>query len=211
MILLPSLFVAAQTKNLKEEARIYRDKGYAAQGIGDLDTAMTYYQKAIELDPRYAVAYNDLGVIYDIKGFQDRAEASYIKCLKIDPYYQNAYFNLANLYEEKGDLRKAATYWKKRIQIGDPNDPWTQKAKQRLRNIGMLVEDIGRQLKRQEAVDSGGTAQRLFINAKSNYLKGEYAAALKDAVTAQYLDPSNRDIEKFIEKIREKILSGYSR
>lgn len=228
-ILMPSLSVIAQDDDLKEHAKIYRDKGYEAQRMGDLDSAMSYYQKAIELDPVYVAAYNDLGVIYESKGFTDRAEESYLKCLKIDPYYRGAYFNLASLYEDKGELRKAAYYWKKRIQIGDPNDPWTKKAKEHLQNIGMLIEDIGKQLKQQETVDlikslspekdslemktpeviatqQGKKARLLLNNAEKSYDKGDYAAALKDAVTAEYLDPSNsEEIEKFIEKIREKL------
>lgn len=233
MLLFP-FFATAQDTTLKEQAKIYREKGYAAQTNGDLDRAMSYYQKAIELDPVCAAAYNDLGVIYDVKGFKDRAEDSYLKCIKIDSNYQSAYFNLANLYEEKGELRKATGYWKKRIAIGDPNDPWTKKAKERLQNIGILVEDIGYELRQQEMADliknvsrekeylesktlagiaeqkeKKEKAKRLFINARTNYSKGNYAAALKDAALAQSLDPSNDDINKFVDKIREKILGAY--
>jgi len=234
-MLLPHLSFAAVRDNiLKEEARFYRGKGYEAQRGGDLDTAMVYYQKAVELDPFYAAAYNDLGVIYDIRGFKDRAEERYLKSINIDPNYQSAYFNLANLYEEKGDFRKAADYWKKRIKIGDPNDPWTQKAKQRLENIGILWPDIAGQLKYEETVDLRKSvsqkkdylasttpeviaeekekkkkAKRLFLSAQANYSKGNFAAALKYAATAQCFDPSNSEIEKFVDKVRGKI-SAYS-
>ena len=50
---------------LQREARDYRQEGVEYQRIDDLDTAMAYYQKAIELDPSYTVAYNDLGIIYE--------------------------------------------------------------------------------------------------------------------------------------------------
>ena len=229
LTLVPSLVVRAHMDSLKEEARSYRDKGYQAQSSGDLDTAMSYYQKAIELNPLCAAAHNDLGVIYEIKGLKDRAQDSYMKSIQADHNYSSAYFNLANLYEEQGNFRKAADFWKKRIRMGDPNDPWTQKARSRLENIGMLVEDIGRQLKQEETADliksvsqdkdyleskasnviskKKEKARTFFSIAKEHYARGNYAAALKDASTAQFLDPSNTEIEEFADKIRGKINS----
>jgi len=226
-----SSFATAQPADFKAAAKHYREKGYTAQANGDVDTAMSYYQKAIELDPTYAVAYNDLGVLYELKGFQDRAEESYLKCLKINPKYQSAYFNLANLYEEKGDLNKAAGYWKKRIEIGDPNEPWTRKAKERLQNIGLVSEEIRNELKEQEKkeliksisrqkdmedkdlleADSQKTrARKLFKSATANYSQGNYAASLKESALANALDPANSDIEKLMNKAQEKIRGAYS-
>ena len=226
---LPSQGLFAKNNLTEESAKIYRDKGFEAQSVGNLDAAMAFYQKTVELDPSFAAAYNDLGVIYEIKGFKDRAEDSYLQCIKINPYYENAYFNLATLYEESGDLRKAAQYWRKRIQFGSPNDPGTQKAKQHLNNIGMLVEDIGIQLKEEQkqeeirnryieyerlkGLSSEKEAQRekakkFFLNAKEKYAQGDYAAALKYAATAQFFDPTDSDLVKFIEKAREKVISA---
>ena len=227
LVLVAPFVVNAQPGNLKQEARIYRDKGYQAQGIGDLDTAKSYYQKAIELDPLYAAAYNDLGVVYEMEAVKDRAEESYLKAVQVDPYYQSAYFNLANLSEEQGDLRKAAEFWKKRVKLGHPNDWWTQKARQRLANIGMIIEDIGQELKQEETADlikslstdkdylenkaseaiswQRQRADLLFVSAQAHYSKGDFAAALKDAGSAHFLDPSNTEIEKFIDKVRGQL------
>ena len=219
--------VSAQLENLKQEARVYRDKGYQAQGAGDLDTAKTYYQKAIELDPLYTAAYNDLGVLYETKGVKDKAEENYLKAVQVDPYYQSAYFNLANLYEEQGDLRKAAEFWKKRVKLGAAHDRWTEKARQRLANIGMIIEDIGQELKQEETADlikslstdkdylekkagevitrQKQRADMLFVGAQAYYSKGDFTAALKDAGSAHFLDPANSEIEKFIDKVRAQL------
>ena len=48
---------------LKEQSIEYRQKGYEAQKAGMLGEALTYYQKAMQLDPSSALIYNDLGVI----------------------------------------------------------------------------------------------------------------------------------------------------
>lgn len=120
---------------LQEQARIYRYQGLEAQNRGDLETAFTNYQKAVELDPSFEVGYNDLGILYEASGATERAEGSYLKAIKIDPYYLSAYTNLALLYENKRDLKNAAFYWKKRAQLGEPDDTWTIKAKARYDDI----------------------------------------------------------------------------
>lgn len=207
----------------QEQARKYRDEGLKAQDIGDLDTAMKLYQKAIEVDPLYAVAYNDLGVIYEAKAMLDRAEESYLKAVRIDPYYLSTYTNLALFYEGKRELSKAAYCWKKRAELGDFNDPWTQKARQRLQDIRMSlsahpVKDLREQdvLKLMKDVsnekyilrhDDKMLSHKHFNNARASYAKSDYASAMKEALDAQYLDPDNKDIMEFIEKTQHRALS----
>src|SRR4030042_102417 len=91
-----------QEKNLTElqkQARIYRAQGLEFQHIGNLDEATVFYQKAIQLDPVYAVAFNDLGIVYETRGFIDRAEECYLQAVKVNPNYLSAYTNLALFYE----------------------------------------------------------------------------------------------------------------
>ncbi len=208
---------------LQKQARIYRSQGMQLQQHGDLDAAMNLYQKAIELDPAYAVAYNDLGVIYEAKGFIDRAEESYLKAAKIDPAYLSAYTNLALLYQNKRELERAAFYWKKRAELGSPDDPWTEKARQRLEDIRFALSDNPMEdFKEQEAIgllkdvanqksllkkDNRELAKFYFEKAKRSYRKGDEVAAFKQAVDANQLDPSNAEIEEFIEKLQRRLLS----
>ncbi|MDO8661996.1 MAG: tetratricopeptide repeat protein [Candidatus Omnitrophota bacterium] len=125
--------------SLQEQARLYRVEGVKFQDAGDLDSALTLYQKAVELDPVYAVVCNDLGIIYEAQGQLDRAEDSYLQALKIDPRFLGVYTNLAFLYEDKRDLDKAVYYWKKRAELGDPDDPWTMRAEQRLKDVRLVL------------------------------------------------------------------------
>jgi len=123
----------------------YRQAGLEKQRVGNFAEAMSLYQKAIIVDPGYAVAYNDLGVIYEAMGFPERAEESYLKSLKIDPAYLSVYTNLALFYEKQHDLEKAVFYWGKRAQIGSPDDPWTQKAASRFQDIRMSKQPVSEQ------------------------------------------------------------------
>ncbi|UCD15478.1 MAG: tetratricopeptide repeat protein [Candidatus Omnitrophota bacterium] len=139
---------AGQLTALQQSARELRNKGYASQKKGDIDAAMSFYQRALTLDPAYFILYNDIGVIYEAKGQPQEAARYYLKCIEKDPKCISAYSNLALLYEEKGDYQESAYYWRRRIKLGEKSDPWTDKAQQHLADIaaklGVSVEDVGR-------------------------------------------------------------------
>jgi len=203
---------------LQKQARLYRNQGLALQRIGNLEEAMSLYKKATELDPKYFVAFNDLGIIYEAKGLFAQAEDCYLRAIKIDPYYLNAYSNLAFLYENQRNFDKAVVYWMKRVKLGSPDDPWVQKAKQHLRDIYLMLGkahefealDLMEEVVKQRSVQRGddkGLANSYFQKAKLSYKKGDYALALKEALNASQIDPSNPEIEEFIEQVLKRLLS----
>jgi tetratricopeptide (TPR) repeat protein len=178
---------------LRIPAREYRTAGLEYQKIGDIDNALAFYQKAVEIDPQYSVVYNDLGVLFDAKGMLDRAEENYLKAIAIQPNFLSPYTNLAILYEAKRNLNKAAFYWKKRAELGHPDDLWTQRAKRRLEDIRFITSDSQiKYAKEQETVklvketvvrkeiiekDNRALAMEVFDKAKEDYRKGKYIYA----------------------------------
>ena len=122
------------------EARVYREEGYRLQSMGDLQGALAYYQKASQMDPHYAEARNDIGVIYEALGEDDSALLAYKEVLQIDPSYLAAYTNLAFLYEKKGDITNATSYWKKRYSLGQEGDYWWEVSRQHLLKLGTFPE-----------------------------------------------------------------------
>lgn len=114
-------------------AKSLRDKGYIFQSQGDLEKAIELYQEAIKLDLEYAAPHNDLGVLYEELGWPDKAIDEYTAALTIDPGYLKAHTNLALLYENKGETGKALFHWQKRAELGEPDDPWTKKAREKVR------------------------------------------------------------------------------
>ncbi|MBU0548288.1 MAG: tetratricopeptide repeat protein [Candidatus Omnitrophica bacterium] len=200
-----------------DQARKYREEGLENQRVGNLPAAMSLYQKAIALDPAYAVAYNDLGVIYEAAGFTDRAKESYFKAIKVDPAYLSAYTNIALLYEEQRDLERAAFYWAKRAELGSLDDPWTQKAASRFKDIRTVLsnrpvadareEDILGLIKDVSVYKSVFNkadkvqAQNHLRKANQYYKKRKLTVAIKEALQAQDLDQANSEIKEFIEKI----------
>ncbi|MCM8800483.1 MAG: tetratricopeptide repeat protein [Candidatus Omnitrophica bacterium] len=208
---------------LQKQARLYREQGLELQQRGDLEKALSFYRKAQELDPGYAVVYNDLGIIYEAMNMVEQAEESYLKAIQIDPYYLSPYSNLALLYEKKRDLDKAAFYWEKRVKLGSSSDPWTQKAKQRLKDIAKIkgissnsilkeseVTELVKDILGERAIqreDDKELAKFYFRQAQISYNKADNVTALKKAIDALQLDPTNSEIKRFIEKVRARLLS----
>jgi len=77
-------------------------------------------------------------VLFEESGRLDEAERAYRQALTLNPNYLEAHANLAMLYERSGEKDKAIYHWMKRYQLGDPYDPWTARAEERLVALGVL-------------------------------------------------------------------------
>ncbi len=205
---------------LQKQARLYRNQGLALQKMGNIDQAMSLYQKAIQLEPTYAVSYNDLGTVYEAKGMLDQAEASYLQAIILDPSYLSPYSNLALLYENKRDLDSAYTYWKKRADLGSPSDPWTQKSRKRLEDLMQIVPSLRQRSKEEETVrlmkDTAESKRikklkdieesKRHIKAAENLSsKREYQKALEELNIAQSFNGADMTISEKIDKVKGKI------
>lgn len=129
------LCVPALHASNREIAEEYRRQGYAAQLSDQYSNALTFYYKASALDPKNASYWNDLGLVYELMGQETSAENAYKIALSVNPSYLAPYANLGHLYHRKQNTIKAIEYFQKRVELGDPADPWTQKAREDLEAI----------------------------------------------------------------------------
>ncbi|MFO8052780.1 MAG: tetratricopeptide repeat protein, partial [Candidatus Omnitrophota bacterium] len=150
-IFLPLSFSQAEGLT-DQQARDYREKGYKLQSRGDLGGALSFYQKAVELDSDYVQAYNDLGVVYEMQGQLNEAEKYYQEALKINPGFMPAHTNLAFLYEKKNNIKKATYHWKKRYIKGKKGEYWQEVARQHLLKLGTYPE-IKEEIREKKAAD----------------------------------------------------------
>ncbi len=206
---------------LKDQALEYRHKGYEAQRAGMLGEALSYYQKAVQIDPFSAFIYNDLGVVYELSGKPDIAEQAYLKAININSNYGNAYYNLALLYESRGDLRQAAKYYLKLLGIDGVEDALIEKAHQRVFEIGRVIPEVRKEylvseasfldnqvtsLKQRLSSDDKALAQFYVETADSFMKKRNYVRALQLYLDAKQLDPLNGQIDTLIETTQKKVL-----
>jgi tetratricopeptide (TPR) repeat protein len=94
------------TQEIKEDSETYYNRGLAYVVKGQFDKAIPDFNKAIDINPRYAEAYADRGVVYIIKGQYDKAIADYNKAIEINPKDVLAYNNRALAYKVKGQYHR---------------------------------------------------------------------------------------------------------
>lgn len=99
------------------KARTLNNRGDTCQGKGDPDQAIYYYNKAVELDPKYALAFKNRGDAYTKKADPDRAISDYSKAIEIYPGYADAYNGRGNAYLDKADLARAISDYNKTIEL----------------------------------------------------------------------------------------------
>lgn len=69
----------------KSDARAQVQFGIDVAQKGLWKEALYRWEKAVELDPQYAAAYNDLAVAYEHEGMFEKARQAYDKALGLDP------------------------------------------------------------------------------------------------------------------------------
>lgn len=83
--------------------------------------AIDLLQKAIEIYPQYAVAYNSLGVSYARTGEREKERGAFQKALSIDDRYGAAYVNLARIDIAANNLADAELRLEKAVTL-DPSN-----------------------------------------------------------------------------------------
>jgi tetratricopeptide (TPR) repeat protein len=101
------------------DARAYVDHGAASGARGDLDGAISAFNTAIRLDPKFAPAYYNLGYAKSLQNKADEAMQAYNQAIQLDPNYRDAYNQRGNLKGENGDFDGASADFQQVIRI-DP-------------------------------------------------------------------------------------------
>ncbi len=79
------LAVAPARADRRSEARAQVDFGIKVAQRGLWKEATYRWERAVEIDPTYAAAWNNLAVAYEQQGRFDDARKAYEKALRLDP------------------------------------------------------------------------------------------------------------------------------
>jgi tetratricopeptide (TPR) repeat protein len=107
----------ATDKKIESKTVIHFFKGAAYVLKGQLDGAIFEYDKAIKINPNFAVGYRCRGSVYVRKRQYDKAFADFNRALEINPRIATAYFSRGNIYLLKSQYEQAITDYNKAIEI----------------------------------------------------------------------------------------------
>ncbi|MFQ5802160.1 MAG: tetratricopeptide repeat protein [Candidatus Methylomirabilales bacterium] len=115
-----SLPELAKAVELNPSEPLYHDAlGMSFMFNRQLDAAISEFQEALRLDPKFVEAKNNLASAYLLKGDLKMARATLEEVLK-DPFYatpQFAYFNLARILEREGKIDDAIRDYRRALDL----------------------------------------------------------------------------------------------
>ena len=123
-------------KGLDNVTKQFLNAGNKSYKRGDVAKATNYYEKALEFDPNFYLAYFQLGVLQKKQGQSKKAIESLQKVIEIKPDHDKTWFTLGTAYEADGNNQEAIIHYNKAIEI----NPGYTKA---YGNLGKLYTDIG--------------------------------------------------------------------
>lgn len=111
LLLVPILllgFALPASADKRSEAKEHVEFGIVVAQRGLWKEAAFRWQQAVELDPTYAAAWNNLGIGYEQLGRFDEARKAYERALELDPastFIRNNYDLFREIYDRQNRRR----------------------------------------------------------------------------------------------------------
>jgi hypothetical protein len=150
------------------DARRAYEKGLEAERNGRLADARQYFEKAVEIYPKYANAWFQLGAVLQNLAQKESARAAYTHATAIDSKFLPPYLSLASLAYEAEDWPQVLDLTN---HVLDP-DPL------KYANVTGYILDL----------DPLDYAEAYFYNSAANYKLNKIEDAEKSALKAERLD-----------------------
>jgi Tfp pilus assembly protein PilF len=176
-----------QAAALHPTAAIHSALGDVARTLGDLATATTQYQQAVQLDPQADEVHTRLGDVLQLQGQIEPAVACYQQVLRRNPTSTRALTNMGVALQGQGQLKTAIDCFRQALAL----DPGSSEA---LLNLGVALKEQGQF---EEAADCLEDAiQRMPISAVAynnlgliRHEQGQFEVALQHYRRALQLRP----------------------
>ena len=179
-------------------ARAHDNLGLAWMGVKKYDLAIGEFNKTLELNPQYYLAWYNAGVAYQLQGDLEKARFAYEESLKINPSYFRSYYNVGIVYKRLGEPDLAVTSYDKAIAL-DPRHPFVYN------NLGVILTERG-DYKRAEdvfkkAVEINPGYEKAYYSLGNVYFRekkyGKAAEAYREAVRIR---PDYKDADKMLKE-----------
>lgn len=101
----------------------YQNRANANFVMGEYDTAITDYNRAIELNPKEPSVYFSRGLAHFNKQSYTPAIADFDMVIQLDPKEAMAYFKRGNALEKTGNFERALGDYQKAVELDPDNEP----------------------------------------------------------------------------------------
>lgn len=107
----------------KENAGVVLRSAFSHYQNREYNRAVEECQKALQFDPEFAPAYNQLALVYmETKRYQ-KAEETFNKALEIQPVYPEVFNNMGVLFNRQEKFPEAIAFFEKALSVEDYQTP----------------------------------------------------------------------------------------
>ena len=156
---------------------------------GKLDEAKKYHQKAIAVDPNFAVSYRALGDIYKQQKLFSEAIEHYSKSVEIKPNYFHAYQRLADLLYRQGQTERAIAAYRHCLKI-NPNQTEIKKRLTDILQQSQTFEQPQANTVAAATIKEGASAGEYYSMGEAYYKRGKLDLAFTAHQKAIELNPN---------------------
>lgn len=155
--------------HLGDRPQTHNTIGLAHASAGRYEQAVASYDRAIELAPAYAKAWNNRGLSLEGAGDPEAALASYIRATELDPLLATAPNNIGALLWRGGDPESAVLWFERAVAA----DAWLPEAQYNLASV----------LARLDRVDEAEAAYQSAVRARPRFSEAwhDYGVLLEDS------------------------------
>ncbi len=197
-----TISLARLSEAIPKEARKEYEKGAKASRKGNPQKAISHFQRALALHPRYVQALNDLGVQYLRLNQLAEARAAFQRAIEVDPQTPHPHVNLGFLHLLQREPEAALTSLRQAVTL-DPTN-WSARM---LHGIALMqtgdLERAQAELERAISLGPPPTSSIARLHLANLFLRrGEYARALEQS--EKYLEevPNATNAAEVRERVR---------
>ena len=177
----------AQLQEVPDSPKLWNERGVVLHQSGRVDEALASYHRAVEHDPKYALARNNLGVALAHQGATDDAVEAFRTALQSEPTFTAARLNLALLLFHIRRLQLALEAYRQ-VLADDPRNAsaWN--------GVGLVLVELKRFDDARNAFARAVEADPQHAGAHYNLSftlsnLGDFDGALRETKRALELDP----------------------